>query len=223
MSGSSPGAGSSPDLVLRIGAEAVAGRGSPPRFDVAELTARIAAHNRRRRLPGLADALDPDLVDPAKAAAFVRGLASQSAPTLARLAGHELPLDWEDLALLIASPTAAADFEAPFALVVDEVQGARIWAHTTAAIDPLRARNGASAARAALAEAHDDVVRLEQDDDASGAAQLAARLRRSAILRSWLLNARAWVAGAPGDRDAAASLAAADALVDSYLVPRGDT
>jgi hypothetical protein len=213
-----------PSFALRVGGDTIPARGLPPRVNAAELAARIEEANQRRRLAGLPDELNPDIVDPAKAAAFASGLAAQPDETLGRLAGRELALTWEDLGLLSASPTRVADFAAPFRLVIDEVKGPRVWAHTTVTADPARARAGARAAEAALSKAHRVVTKLDRPSAAaSGDDVAAARLRRSAILRAWLVNARAWLAGAPEDPKAKAALAAAEALVDDYVMPRGDS
>lgn len=195
---------------------------APHAVDEMALARMIAAANQRSRIDGLADALNPDIVDPVKALGFARGLAAQAPATLAALAGHELDLDWADLGLLAAAPTRPEAFAAPFDLVIDEVQGRHVLAHTSVPVDPAGARAASRAAARALAAADRIVQHMERPGSPAAGGELAdARLRRSAAARAWRLNAAAWAQADGAGRRARHALADAEAAVARYLMPRG--
>ena len=201
-------------VLLRIGATTI------PASEAAGLLPAIEAANARSRIPGLPDTLNPDAIDPGKAAAFVASLPGQPAETLARIAGHELSLAQDRLGLIAAAPTRAADFAVPFTLVVDDIRGRHVLAHTTVAADAGLARTRAAEGHAALAEAEEVTRRAEagRNSDEVG----AALRRRAAVAVAWHVNAAAWASAAPGDSVAQDSLAAARDAARRYRRPSGD-
>lgn len=200
-------------ILLRIGATTL------PASPGVALAPAIEAANARNRIEGVPDALNPGIIDAGKAAGFVASLPNQPAETLARMTGHELSLNQGGLGLLAAAPTLAADFTAPFNLVIDDIQGRHILAHTTVSPNPGLARTHAAEARKALATAEKDVRQAEarQVSDEIN----ATRGRRGAIASAWHIGARAWAA-ASSDAEAQSNLAAARTAARAYVRPSGD-
>jgi hypothetical protein len=217
-----PAADGGSDFSLGAGAGKLRVRVRPVAFDAGELAELLQRANRARQLDGLDDELNLDIVDSRKAQAFARGLARQSPEILAQLAGRELNLYWEDLGLSTAAPTHVHDFESPFALLIDEIQGPHVLARTTVSNDAVLAEAKSRAAEAALHSACAVVKKLESPKSAASGRELAtARLRRSALARTWRLNAGAWAATAKPTRASRNALAAAEAAAAEYIMPRG--
>lgn len=199
-------------VLLRVGQQTVPGAPGPG------LAAAIEAANQAARIPGLADTLNPGIIDPDKAARFVAALPKQPAATLARIAGHELALGAGGLGVGAAAPTRADAF-GTFELVVDDVQGRNVLAHTSVAPDPALARSRAAEAKAALQEAEAAVTRAERAN--AGDEIGHTRRRRAAAAGAWRLNAAAWAKGAPGDAAAQEALAASQKAARAYAMPSG--
>jgi hypothetical protein len=186
------------------------------------IVAPVEAANRATRLQGLDDALNPEVIDSAKVVGFAAGLVGQPPALLARLAGQELWLGWEPLHLSTAAPTRAEAFAAPFALVMDEIQGRTVLAHTDVPIDVALAQSRVVAARAALAAIRAELRGLEAAGAAAPAGALGqARQRRAAVAGAWRLNARAWAVAAPRDPAARAACAGAERAARRYAMPSG--
>src|SRR4051812_795618 len=80
----------------------------------AGLPAALEKSNRRRRLEGLPDHLNPQIIDPDKASAFLEALARLPAAALEPLAGRALYLNSAGLMLGVSAPTRPATFAEPF-------------------------------------------------------------------------------------------------------------
>ena len=201
-----------------------------PATTMAALRAAIDASNRGFRVEGLPDALNPDVIDPDKAAALLLAL-----PTIARkspqlLAGRELLLTHGPLQIGSADPTTAASFARPFDLEVVDVQGETLLARSTVLPVPEMARLHAAEAREKLRAEKELIALLEAR--LSGAADVGqqrkllddltpAQWRRSALARAWLINARA-VSDRPGAGAAAkAETDAALKAVNDDVLPSG--
>jgi hypothetical protein len=216
MAAPPPSAAALHGISLRIG-EQVVPLSTPAARDLREA---IEAANHRNRVEGLPDTLNPSIIDADKAARFVAALPAQPAETLERLSGHELAVDWSDLGLGAADPTRADAFSAPFRLIIDDVQGRQVIAHTTVPVDPALAKSRAADAKAAFDAAQADVTAMEAVHPMPTGAS-SARWRRSQAAFAWRLNAAAWAKSAPQDKQAATSLATAKAAVANYTMPSG--
>ncbi len=187
----------------------------------AQLAAFIAAANQARQIEGLAEALNPDIIDPDKARHFVAGLARLPAPVLARLAGQDLYLDNNALGIQLAAPTHAAGFDLGFTLTIGEIQGGTVLATADVPVDAALAQSRAQAAEHALSELIAAVEHIEADPQRPGLR--LAQERRYAVARVWRMNAAAWAQAAP-DAAATASLQRATAATGAYAIsPRGGT
>ena len=225
MSQQAPSSGDDAEIGvrLRLGQTQLA-----PSTKASALRAAIEASNRGLRLPDLADSLNPDIVDADKAAAFVArlpGLAKQS-PQL--FAGRELLLGHGPLQIGSADPTTAASFADPFELQVVDVQGETLLARTTVTALPALARERAAEARARLLAENERVVALEARLGAAGAVEeqrklldtlTPARSRRSALARTWLVNARALSEQPEADAASKADAMAATKAAKDYALP----
>ena len=203
----------------------------PATTDRAALRVAIEQANRGYAQPGLADALNPDVIDADKAAALVAALPAIAKLAPQQLAGRELLLSHAPLRIGTSDPTTAASFSQPFELQVVDVQGETLLARSTVPLVPEMARARAAEARARLAAENERIRPLEARLQAAAGAvdrQRAvldeltpAQQRRSALARVWWSNARE-LSEAPG-ADAAAKADATAALkaVDAYLLPGG--
>ena len=188
--------------------------------DATAIAAAVAASNSAERIEGLPDALNPGIIDPAKAAALLASLRGTAANTAAVLAGGALYLNAPALRIAATAPTTAASFAQPFRLEVQEVQGDTVLARATVAPDCDLARAQAAAARASMAAAEQAVTASERQNSGDSAALRAlsdARARRYAIAQAWRENAAAMVEC--GDEVAAADLRAAERAARVTLVP----
>ena len=208
-------------ISLRVGRQTVELPANGP--VVAERVAGLVeAANMTAHIAGLPDALNPGLIDAAKATGFAAGLAAQPPAILARLAGKAVWLNWEPLGLSTAAPTRSDAFAAGFDLVVDDVQGDNVLAHTNVPIEGGIAKSRAAEAQHAVAVAQAEVQRLEAAGGSAPSGELGqARLRRSAAARAWRINARAWASVAPQDTAAKAATSEADRAARQYAMPSG--
>ena len=196
-----------PQITLQAGRQSIPFP-SPP----ADVAAMTDAYNRHRRIAGLPDDLNPAIIDPAKAAGLVAGLAKQSPAVAAKLAGNAVPLDWAPLGLGATAPTRREPFDEKFELIVDDVDVGQVGAHTSIPFDPQLARAKAVEAQAALAQAEAAIVPGTLD---------TTRFRRSAIAQTWLNNAEVWAKAEPGNPAAQSSLAAANKAFTANFMPKG--
>jgi hypothetical protein len=197
----------------------------------ADLPALIEQSNRKARLDGLPDHLNPEIIDPEKAAAFLAALAKRPAAALQPLAGRTLFLNYAGLMLGASAPIRAATFAEPFEIEVADVQGEVVLARLILRVDPVLARERATEARVRIRSADAEVKALEaqlsatpgtSDKEREVLVSLSmARSRRYAIARVWLENAEAWVHGAKSDSVAKADLEAAASAAKSYFVLSG--
>jgi hypothetical protein len=201
-------------ILLRVGQQTV------PLANPAALGPAIEAQNASARIPNLPDTLNPGMIDPAKASAFAAGLPRQGADTLARLQGHELLINGHDLGIGAAEPTRAEAFAEPFTLVIEDVQGRNVIAHTSVPADPALAKSRATEAEARLRDA-EKAVQQAQAARTGGTALGGALRRRAAVAFAWRLNAQAWKKAAPNDPAAATALDAAQKAARDYMRPSG--
>jgi hypothetical protein len=187
-----------------------------------QVAALVEAANRTAHIEGLPDALNPDLLDQAKAIRLAAGLAMQPPAILQRLADHDLWLNWERLGLSTVAPTRPEAFAAGFELVIDDIQGRHVLAHTTVPIDPGLAQSRCMEAQRALAAVQTEVQRLEAAGAGGSPDVLGlARLRRSAIARTWRIEARAWATARPQDPAAKSASTEAERAAEMYVMPSG--
>jgi hypothetical protein len=180
-------------LRVRVGHETVAAG------DAAALDAAIARSNAATRIAGLPDALNPSIIDAAKAHALLAALQALPAGALANLAGRSLYLNGPDLPVRATSPATPANFARLSGIEDFDAQGDTVLVRLALRPDCDLARAQATAARAAMAEAAAEVARLEDRQQAETAsdrggvlAELSvARSRRAAIAGAWHENAAA--------------------------------
>lgn len=212
---------------VRIGQAVLA-----PSTTHAALREAIERSNRSFRLAGLADRLNPDIIDADKAAALIAALPAiaQRSPRL--LAGRELYLSHGGLKIGAADPTLLAGFAQPFDLEVADIQGQTLLARATVPVVARIASERASEAKAQLAVENERIAPLESRLRASAAAPVEqqraildeltpAQWRRSALARVWWANARETSARAGADAAAQAETEAALKAVNAYVLPTG--
>ena len=171
-------------LERRIGLAASAMNLAAGAATPAALRAALSANAEHVRLPGLADDLNPLVLDPARVEAFIEGLVRQPESVLARLESRWLAIGVEELHLSTASPVEAEVIAAGFDLVVTDEDGAVVQASMRVPLRQRYAQGVAERAKAALAEFDAEVTTLE----ASGAAAFAlmqAKWRRFAAALVW--------------------------------------
>jgi hypothetical protein len=218
---SDPGAGG---LRVRVG------RVTLPLESGAAVSEAIERSNATLRVADLPDALNPDIIDPAKAAAFLAALGKLPTSELAPLAGHSVYLNAPELPVRATSPTTPASFSRLAGLEVADLQGDTALTRVRLPLDCALAESQANSARSALAEADQAVAALERRHAAAGNgpdeapalhALSAARARRFAIASAWLENATAVSACRPDDAKAQAERDAAHAEVTATAMPSG--
>jgi hypothetical protein len=190
------------------------GRATVAAGDTKAVRAAIAEANRRARQPGVPDAFNPRIVDPAKAEALVKALLTPPGDALAPLAGRTLILNAYNLRIGTSSPTAVSGFAPPVKLEIDSEHGDSVMARASVPVDCALARERAAEAKRRTEQADRDVrARLGHD----GA--MPAQLRREAVARAWFDNAAAHASCVPGDAAAAAERDAAErAMHDSIVI-----
>ena len=180
----------------------------------ADAVKAIEAQNARVRLPGLPDEFNPNVIDPAKAAALLSALPPNAAEVLG---GKALFLDGVELGVGASAPTTPASFKPPVALSVIADHGPSVSARAAFKVDCAVASSRAAAARQRAAQADSAVKALEAQRQNSG----AAKLLRQAVTQAWRQNAGAVADCAPGDAAAAADRDAALRAVSAALVLGG--
>ena len=214
------------NIKLRVGAAVVNG----PAWR-AELPPVLDQANRKARLAGLPDHLNPAILDPDKTTAFLTALPKLPAETLQSLAGKKLSLDSGGLMLGAAAPTRPATFAGPLKLEIIEEQGDVVHARLILQVDCALAKERAAEARGRIGPASDEVKALEArlpgvsgkpDKEREILDNLSTtRRRRSALAYVWQKSAKAWTECPGTDAAAKADLAAAQAAVDAYAMPLG--
>ena len=204
-----------PTLLLRAGHDVV------PAAQTAAVAAAVEASNRAQRIGDLPDALNPGIIDPAKATALLEALHKMPADALAAIGNKALYLNSPGLQIGATAPTTPASFARPFRLEVVEVQGETVLARATVVVDCDVARRNVGEARARLADAEQRVKALEAKGGGDRVALIAlsdARAQRFAIAKTWRQNASA-VMQCGGDGAAAqADLTAAEQAVKTTIV-----
>lgn len=200
-------------LRLRIGSETVGVASADA------VAAAAAKANAARRLDGLPDVLNPDLIDPAKLTALLARLPDAAAPHRRVLARRALFVDPAGLRVGTSSPTTPASFAEGLALEIDDADGDPVIARAVVAVDCGLARTRAAEARAHLDGVAREVADLEARRDVR--ALPPARLRRYAVARAWRDNAVAASRCAPDDAAAKADRDAAEQAARSFAVPLG--
>lgn len=202
-----------------------------PATTIGALRNAIDQFNRVVRLPGLADKLNPDVIDARKATALVAALpmVAQKSPQL--LAQRELYLTPDGLRIGTADPTTAESFTQPFELQMVDVQGETLLARTTVPVVPQMARERVAEAKAMLSAENERIRPLEAGlraaTDAVEKQRLIldeltpARQRRSALARVWWGNARELSELAGASPEAKAETETAFKAVSEYLLPSG--
>lgn len=202
-------------LERRIGLASVAMHLAAGAATRTSLRAALAANAEHVRLPGLADDLNPLVLDPARVEAFIEGLVRQPKAVLARLESRWLALGVEELYLSAASPVEADAIAAGFELVVADEDGAVVQAKMRVPLRQAYAQAVAARAKAALAGFEADATALE----ASGAAPMVlmqAKWRRFAAALVWRGACRSL---AETSRAFKAALKDASSAARRYLMP----
>jgi hypothetical protein len=194
------------------------------------ILAAIEPENRRARLAGLPDELNPIVLDPARARAFLEGLPRLPEAALAGLAGRHLHLGTEGLGLSTSSPIEPEAIARGFALSLSEGDAGRVVQPELAAeVHPERARELATRARAEVEARDREVAEIQRERARPGlsgeeqglllGARTRAAWRRFAAAKVWETSSRALSALDPGDRAAAADAREAGLAVDRFVTP----
>lgn len=179
----------------------------PQAFTEEKLLQEVAKFNADVRLPGLADELNAEVLDPEKVRAFLDGLAGLEEKALALVAGRTVRLNFTAMHLHLSSAATARQLRAGYRI---EHDSANPNAHlaTVQVIVPLSsdlARRRIQAARDAIAQRD---ARLRELSSSATAATLpqAARLRqeRRSAAMVWLALALDLARQHPAPPDAAA-------------------
>jgi hypothetical protein len=195
-------------FTVRIGGAVVAAS------DGAAIDAAVAAANAKARVAGLEDAFNPNVIDPAKARAFVAALLREPGDLPAKLGGRALDVEALHMRIGVSSPTTVASFGAPrVELTIDHPLSFSGRAVVKVDCDGARAR--AEEARRRTGAADEEVKRL------SGGAQGEAMKRRFLLSHVWLDNAEAVLSCTPADAAAAADRDAAERMMRASAVPTG--
>ena len=208
-------------LPVRIGRAIVDGG------DLAAVEAAIKTANAKVRLAGLEDALNPWLIEPARAMALLEALARLPATERGKLGGLPIALSI-GLPVMATSPTTMAGFAGLTGIAAVEAHGTASVVRVAMPLDCDLARRQSEVARSALERMELEVAALEQRMRLPGGDRTdllhqlgAARLRRFALATTWRENAVADQACRPGDRGAADGLMAAEEKLARYAVPGG--
>ena len=175
--------------------------------------AAIERENVRARLPGLDDALNPQVIDVAKWRALVASVDASA------LHGKPLFLDPVGLRIAASSPTHPEAFGAATRFTAGDTVGQAILARTDAAYDCALAAERTRAARQRTEAATQQIDRL--DAQRNPAASEPRLLRYRAAL-AWRENAAAAAACAPHDEAAKSEAAAAAKAATTYQMLGGN-
>lgn len=179
-----------------------------------EVVAAIERQNEHQRLPGLDDALNPRVIDPAKFAALVKAVSADAAQ---KLKGRALFLDPVALRIAASSPTKPADFAGKLHFKTGDKVGDAVSASVDAPYDCDLARERAAAARRRTEDATSEV---EAFDAKKQPAAVPRQVRYRAAL-AWRENAHAAASCAPGDAAARTEAQAAEKAATEYQILGG--
>lgn len=171
-------------LQRRIGLMASAVYLAPGAATRSSLRDALNANAEHVRLPGLADELNPMVLDVARVEAFIEGLVRQPEQMLRRLESRWLALGVEELYLSTSSPIEAEAIAGGFELLVEDEDGTVAQARMRLPLRPAYAQDVATRARAALRQFEEEVAALE----AAGAGLsmlMQAKWRRFAAASVW--------------------------------------
>jgi hypothetical protein len=210
-----------PALRVRIGQETVSAQ------DEAAVDAAIGRANRGEAIEGLADALNPRLIDPARAHAFLAALMALPLTELQHLGGHSLYLAAPGLPLRMTSPTTPASFLALKGLADPDIQGDTVLATARLQPDCDLAQTQSTSARQALDAIADAIVtQTSVRQAATGTAEAPAlealsilRRKRARIAAAWNENARAAAVCAPQNAAAQREQEAARKAASEFALP----
>lgn len=184
----------SPGLELllrrRIGLMSAAMHLAPGAATRESLRMALNANAEHVRLPGLADDLNPLVLDPARVTAFIEGLPRQPDKLLDRLNSRWLALGAEGLYLSAASPVEADGIAQGYSLTVAEEDASVVQAQMRLALRPAYAQAVAARAQSAFAAFDAEVVALERGG-LHCFALTQAKWRRFAAASVWRSAARA--------------------------------
>jgi len=182
----------------------------------------IRAANDKSRIKGLADELNPRIIDPAKLRSMVAALPSQPDSVHAALSGHRLNVGTSGLGVLAVEPTAPGAFGPDYHLTIERTAGVHVLAHASLSFDAPLAKQRTAAAKEAVSAAHKAVHAIEKGKtDPDGLDLGDARWRRAQAASGWAIAARAWHAAEPDSTDAQKALAEAEKAVKEYGMPSG--
>lgn len=179
------------------------------------LRAALDSHAGHVRLAGLADDLNPLVLDPARVEAFVAGLPGQPENVLRRIEGRWLALGVEGLYLSLASPVTAGTIAAGYELQVPDEDSGVVQVSLRVTLEQPYASAVAARARAALAGFEAEVATLEACD-ATYYERVLAKRRRFAAAIVWRIACRAL---APVDSKFRGELELAADACGRYLMP----
>ncbi len=212
----------------------VRGSALPPSADLIErVLQEVAVYNREAQLEGLAEDLNPALLDPEKVKIFLQRLPLEAPDPGPRLRGKVLYLRAAKLGLRWVDPIDVAQLQRGFHITFPD-PGASPYIHPVlqAPIDSARARELANRARAACKQYDEQVRKSQAEVDATPksdpgyrlrfAALMAARRKRFATAGAWATAANALAAASPGDHELREdALRAGQAVQDYTLLPGG--
>jgi hypothetical protein len=179
----------------------------------------VERHDERARIPGLADELNPAVLDPARVRAFVEGLGRVPSSVLDALGGRSIVLAAEGLGLGVASPVGAEALARGYTLELPEDLGAAVLPVARAEPDAARALALVQRAREATGALDAEVARLGREPGQGGL--LEAKQRRFAAAKVWAAASRALAELHPGDAALADDARAAiEAVRRSVTMPR---
>jgi hypothetical protein len=179
------------------------------------LRVALNANAEHVRLPGLADDLNPLVLDPARVEAFLEGLPRQPVTALNRLDGRWLALGTEGMHLALASPVEAESIAAGYELIVPDEPGTVVQAAMRVPLRMAYAEAVAARARSTLRELEGEVAALEANDGPY-ATLWNAKWRRFAVATVWRLASKAL---AEADRQFKRDHQDAAAAISRYVTP----
>ncbi|HEY7115808.1 MAG TPA: hypothetical protein VH475_04425 [Tepidisphaeraceae bacterium] len=215
-------------ITLRIGSEQLA----PAAGLLDRVSTAVERANRARRFDQLPDALNAELLDPAKVQAFLRNLPSLDAATIERLRDRVLYLNAPELALGTGSAATAAALSAGYTLSVPAADKGRVvLPRLNCDVNIQAVLSRAADARRAVEQFHrqasqqeDDLQQVDTDQDPQGYVRLANQLgetkyRRAQAAIVWKNLVSAASAANPADRELSTQAAAAAQAAREFAVP----
>ena len=193
-----------------------------------QLRDAIEKSNTGNRIPALSDALNPAIIDPAKAEAFLARLAVLGQGGEVARTDARLVLNHGALLLSAAAPTDPVAFAAMKAVYVEEEIGGLLRARAAVRVNCTAAREKAARARTATG-LHDAAAQgiKSREGQVFQPAQKAALLQdkaeqeaaRHMAALTWRLNAEIRAGCARGEEGAVTDMAAARKAVAAFAAP----